>query len=520
MRKNNFKVIIVTVIALCLLLTTTYVPVSASSPKWTTGGNAEILGQSSETWVTESIRVDMKSGDGYVQLDQILSDLIGSNGLDGQGYINIIPDNYTNDYCFLQLVGNPAATGIDPVRDTKALTWYLRHDANPNSLVYLRGEGNPVEIYGRHVDISATGYMFAFTKNAAGNVCIRGISGKEWTSFDSYEDTVALISRLKLSEIVGTGSKTGEDGVYFRLQSFGDATSNLKYTINVVYPKPATSTLDVNKNSHWTVGGGAVITGETTETMVYDTVNVDLKNINGYIQHNVKLTELIGENEADGKGYVNVICDDYLNDYSFLQLVGNPTATGIDPVRDTKAFTWYLRTDGVSNSLVYLRGETNPVEIYGIQSQFANEGYKFAYSKNSAGNVLIRGIGDHVWETFDSYEDTKTDLTSRLKLSEIVGDAAGKTGEDGVYVRLQSFGDPGCNFVYTLTVAYPAPVETTPSTTPSATPNATPTPGASSATPGVPNKPTGDSSMMLIIMAFALCAGGAIVFYKKRALSK
>ena len=133
---------------------------------------------------------------------------------------------------------------------------------------------------------------------------------------------------------------------------------------------------------------------------------------------------------------------------------------------------------------------------------------------------MIRGIGDHVWETFDSYEDTKTDLTSRLKLSEIVGDAAGKTGEDGVYVRLQSFGDPGCNFVYTLTVAYPAPVETTPSTTPSATPNATPTPGASSATPGVPNKPTGDSSMMLIIMAFALCAGGAIVFYKKRALSK
>jgi hypothetical protein len=51
-------------------------------------------------------------------------------------------------------------------------------------------------------------------------------------------------------------------------------------------------------------------------------------------------------------------------------------------------------------------------------------------------------------------------------------------------------------------------------------PAATPTPSAPSATPGAQNKPTGDSSMMLIVMAIAICAGGAIVMSKKRGFAK
>ena len=99
--------------------------VAATPSKWLTGGNAEVLSESNETWVTETLVVDLKSITGYVQLDQILTDLIGENGTDGEGYISIKPTDYLNDFSFLQLVGNPAATGIDPAGDTKAVSWYL-----------------------------------------------------------------------------------------------------------------------------------------------------------------------------------------------------------------------------------------------------------------------------------------------------------------------------------------------------------------------------------------------------------
>ncbi len=430
---------------------------------WTLGGNAQIL--STETWVKSTVVVDLKDGNGYVQLRDKLTELIGENGEDGKGYINIICDDYFTDYAYLQLVGDPAATGINVESDTKAMTWYLKTNGNAasaNSEVHLRGAPYPSKIYGIQSQFAAEGFMFAFSKNSTGNVMIRGIGDYVYESFDSYEDTTNITSRLTLSEITGDAEgKTGEDGVYFRLQEFApSANTNLKYTITVYYTLSAASSISSDATSRWTVGGNAEIISENT--MIYDTVEVDLVDQNGYIQHNEKLTQLIGENGEDGEGYINIICDDYFTDYAYLQLVGDPAATGINLESDTKAMTWYLKTNGnaaSANSEVHLRGAPYPSKIYGIQSQFAAEGFIFAFSKNSTGNVMIRGIGDYVYETFDSYEDT-TNITSRLALREITGDAEGKTGEDGVYFRLQEFTpSANTNLKYTITVAYPEVLE-------------------------------------------------------------
>ena len=457
--KSSISVLL-TVLMVCSMITVT-LPMSVgaeatSTSKWSAGSGASVLSESSVTWVTDIVEVDMKSGSGYVQLDQILTDLIGENGEDGQGYINIICDNYMTDYSFVQLVGDPSATGIDPIRDTKAMTWYLRTDGSANSLVYLRGEGNPVKIYGIQSQIKSEGFMFAFSKNEVGNVMIRGIGERTYNTFDSYEDTTSLISRLKLSEIQGAGETSGEDGVYFRLQSFGDATSNLKYTIKVVYPKPKTSTVDERKPSRWTTGGGAEILSESHEAMVYDTVRVNLAAEPGFVQHHVKLTDLIGSDGKDGKGYIHIIPDDPTNDYSFVQLVGDPSTSGtINPSYTNKqAMTWYVRSnENLVYSTISIR-DINSHVTYGNYADYAEEGYVFAFSKNETGNVMIRGIGDKTGSAFDSYAETATALTSRQKLSEIQG-VGEETDEDGVYFRIQSFGGAARNQTHTIHIVYP-----------------------------------------------------------------
>ncbi len=429
---------------------------SSSETKWTAGSGASVLSESSITWVTDTVKVDLKGINGYVQLDQILADLIGKNGEDGQGYVQIIPEEPTTVFAFAQLVTQPSATNIDPASDTRAMTWYLRsNENNVYSTIHLRGS-TAFALYGNYADCADEGYMFAFTTTANGNVAIRGNGKKTGSGFDAYSDTTSINSVKKLAELVGEGTKSGEDGVYFRLQSYtSTSTNNFKYTIKVVYPKPATSTVDANKDSRWTAGGGAEIISETHEAMVYDTVRVDLAADPGYVQHHVKLTELIGSNGEDGKGYIKIMPDDITNDFSFIQLVGNPEATGIVPEGDTKGMTWYMRSNETGTfSTIHLRGSTAN-RTYGNYADFQDEGYIFAFTQTANGNVAIRGAGEKTAESFNDYADT-TSLISVKKLSDIQGVGI-ETGEDGVYFRIRSFGGTTRNQKHTITIAYPEP---------------------------------------------------------------
>ena len=458
--KSSISVLL-TVLMVCSMITVT-LPMSvgaesAATSKWSAGSGASVLSESSVTWVTDTVTVNLKSINGYVQLDQILTELIGSNGADGRAYVQIFPEEHTTVFALLQLVGTPDATGIDPVSDSRAMSWYIRSNETPTfSTIHLRGK-NDNRTYGYYADFAEEGYMFGFTQTASGNVAIRGIGEKTGTSFDSYADTTVLNSVKTLAQIEGAGEKTGEDGVYFRLQNFtSTSTNNQKYTIKVVYPKPAVSTVNGSKDSRWTAGGGAEILSETHEAMVYDTVRVNLAAEPGFVQHHVKLTDLIGSNGADGKGYIHIIPDDATNDFSFVQLVGNPSITGtVDPnYTSTQGLTWYFRSnENMTYPTVSIRGINSHV-IYGNYTDFADEGYMLAFSQNDTGNVMIRGIGEKTGTAFDSYTDTAAALASRKTLSEIQG-VGTETAEEGVYFRLQSFGGSARNQTHTIHIVYP-----------------------------------------------------------------
>ena len=460
--KSSISVLL-TVLMVCSMITVTLpgnVRVEATSTsKWTAGSGASVLSESSITWVTETIEVDLKSRSGYVQLDQNIADLIGSNGEDGVGYINIKPVDHLNDFSLIQLVANPTATSIDPAGDSNAVSWYLRSNENQTyATVHQRGNSNYVT-YGNYTNWVEEGYMFAFSTDTDGYVTIRGIGDGTGSAFATYTGTAGIASTVKLADLAGTGTLTGEDGVYVRLQSFtSTATNNYKYEITVKYAKQTISTIDTTKSSRWTVGGGAEITTESHEAMTYDTVSVDLAAEPGFVQHHVKLTDLIGSNGADGKGYIHIIPDDATNDFSFVQLVGNPSITGtVDPnYTSTQGLTWYFRSnENMTYPTVSIRGINSHV-IYGNYTDFADEGYMLAFSQNDTGNVMIRGIGEKTGTAFDSYTDTAAALTSRQTLSEIQG-ANGETGEDGVYFRIQSFGGSTRNQKHTIHIVYPDP---------------------------------------------------------------
>ena len=464
--KSSISVLLA-VLMVCSLITVTLptsvtikATESAPTSKWTTGLGAEILSESSTTWVTDTAVITLTGGSSYVQLDQLLTELVGRNGEDGRAYVQIIPENPLNVFAFAQLVTKPDATSIVPESDVRAMTWYMRSNETPTfSTIHLRGSTTN-RTYGYYADCADEGYVFSFTTTADGKVAIRGSGKKTGSSFDSYADTTNLISVKKLAELEGVGTKSGEDGVYFRLQSFNSNYAAEKFTVKVVYPKPEKSTLDANKTSRWTAGGGAAIISETSETMVHDTVRVDLKAEPGFVQHQVKLTELIGSNGADGKGYIEFVPDDVTNDFSFLQLVGDPSiTTTVQPnvQLTSQGLTWYFRShENLGVTHIYLRETTNKYYMaYGKYTDTAGAGYRLAFTQTQDGSVAIRGLNDGASTEMKSY-DTTTILNSFKTLSQIQG-VGTATGEDGLYFRIQSFGGSARNQKHTITVVYPEP---------------------------------------------------------------
>ena len=225
-------------------------PTEAPTEKWIAADDAcaWIDSQSTEVkdgMVYETVVVTMEAKGTFVQLDQLLTKLIGKNGQDGQGYIQIkVGDGSIEDiadsYFLVQLVGS-SYTGyaIPGTPSEDAMTWYPRGnsvDAGYSS-IFLNQGGSlqvPNMKYGNHSDICAEGYKFTFTQTADGKVLIRSLNENSSSAIQSYDYTTTLASEFKLSEIVGDNDMTGEDGVYFRLASY--ANDDQVFTITVVYP--------------------------------------------------------------------------------------------------------------------------------------------------------------------------------------------------------------------------------------------------------------------------------------------
>ncbi|MBR5279935.1 MAG: hypothetical protein IKU26_03080 [Clostridia bacterium] len=195
--------------------------------------------------VYETVTVSMEAKGTFIQLNQLLTKLIGKDGQDGQGYIQIkVGDGSIEDiadsYFLVQLVGSSDTTLAFPGTPSEdAMTWYPRGNsvAAGYSSIFLN-QGGSLEVpnmkYGNHGDICAEGYKFAFTQTADGKVLIRSLNENSSTAIQSYDYTTTLASEFTLGEIVGDYGKTGEDGVYFRLASY--ANSDQVFTITVAYP--------------------------------------------------------------------------------------------------------------------------------------------------------------------------------------------------------------------------------------------------------------------------------------------
>ena len=529
------------VLTMALVLCSFVMPASAatSESKWTVN-KGTITSETSEVYIVDTVTVQLAPA-GYIQHTEKLTDLIGADGKDGKGFVNVIIDDGTpektkaNSYVFMQFIGSSAVTEDIP-RDgatDKGLTWYIAGHSAENGRIDNHNGTVALE-YGPYSAFSAAGYKMAFTKKTDGKVYVRAIGTGVYNSATDYNtpEVGAVASAQTLASIKGDGNTTGEDGIYLRLREYVD--TGVKLTITVAYPKPANYDYEAE---HWTVTDGSTVLDNSIETWYLDTVTASYAGPDGYVQHNVKHTDLIGTNGMDGKGWVNVIIDDgtkgsaatqkgyEAHGYNLLQLVADPATTSLGTgafTTNTKAMTWYLRTNTPSGGAgVY--PDSNKSANYKIYTSNVDKllgaGQRFVFTQNADEKVQLRGNGIGADSTFNDYNDTATHA-SQKKLSELAG-ANGATGADGVYVRLENERDTA-TFPVTVSIFYkgenPAPSASA-SPSPSASPSASAS-AAPSATPGAQNKPTGDSSMMLIVMAIAICAGGVIVFTKKRGFAK
>lgn len=195
--------------------------------------------------VLETVTVSMSSSGTFIQLDHLLTKLIGKNGQDGEGYVQIVAGNGTaaelaDSYMLVQLVGS-SYTGyhIPGTPSFDALTWYTR--GNGTSIGYCsvflnQGGSNSVPNikYGTHDAVCREGYKFAFTRLDDGRVCLRSLNANANAAIKNYDTSITLTSEYTLGDLVGDNGQTGEDGVYFRLSSY--SSKEQLFTITVAYP--------------------------------------------------------------------------------------------------------------------------------------------------------------------------------------------------------------------------------------------------------------------------------------------
>lgn len=513
---KKFTKLTAIVLTLALVLSSFMVPAmttaTGSTSNWYVSAGGELSNEKSEIWVIDTATVHLVKKDGFVQNTQKLTELIGTDGKDGKGYINVVIEDGTAakfnslGYCVVQLVGSSdTSSAVDHATTTsKGMNWYIRSDETGeagSAVVYNKSANGKVATYGKFADIAKAGVRFLFTTKEDGLVYIRSNGVGAADTFHNYEVTASkdLKSEAKLSTIKGDNNETGEDGVYARFHTKTNSV-DLNVTVSVAYPMPA----DYNPNvSHWAVGGGSTIVSQSTEYLAVDTVTVKLP-AQGYLQHKEKLTDLIGADGQDGKGFINVIVEDgsvakAKECYVQMMLVGkaDPTVSVPNNALTNQGFSWYLRPDGnthantnysetqgrICNATASTASGSNPANEYGRWEDFGVEGFRFAFSADSEERVLARGIGNGI--IGNAYKSSTNDYTGTpfynvtkysqsvkmaTKLSDVQGDN-GETAADGVYYRLHSRRGTA-TMSFTTTVAYPceAPEVNTPPVTPTPTP--------------------------------------------------
>ncbi len=476
-------------LVLCSFLMPAATTATGSSSNWTASSGSTIESESSEIWVVDTVTVTYSAA-GWVQHKEQMTDLIGKNGLDGKGYINVIfgdgsvAQSRDAGYAHFQLVGKADPTIEIPYRTVcdKAIDWAFRGDGTDSgSSAYVNGriantQENDARAYGSHAAIAAEGYRVVFTRDADNYVMVRGIGNGVFGS--ALEYTGNIKSSKKLTEIPGDNGETAADGVYYRLYSAAART----ITTTIAYPMP--DDFDAN-TSRWVVGGGAAIANQSVEYLKVDYVDVSLSNASpcGFVQHKALLTDFFGENGKDGKGFVNVKAFDGDADlteaksYYFLQFVGkSDTSAVISEVPSDKAISWYNYSQAGHDYAGWYKNRNasgTTFKQYGTTSKFAADGQQFVFAKDADGHVMPRGTSVGITNDFQSYATTSA-LKSDYTLSQIVGDG-GKTGADGVYLRIGS-NVTSVKLELQLTIAYPYEMSSasTPTGTPTATPTATP----------------------------------------------
>ncbi len=457
---NKYTRITAFVLTLALVLCSFGVPTgtvaTTATSKWTVN-NGSIVSETSETYIVDTVTVKFNASGSYIQHTEKLTELIGSDGKDGKGFINVIVDDGSpevtrrNSYIFMQFLASNQI-GEDILRDgvtDQGITWYIAGHDTTNGRIDNHA-GNVAMDYGAYANFSKDGYKMAFTQKSDGKVYVRGIGNGVLNSATNYDSSAAqgVASSQTLAAIKGVGDETGEDGVYLRMR---DYSGGCQFTITVAYPKPANYDYSTN---HWRLSNGTILSN-TIETWYLDTVTASYAGPDGYVQHNVRHTELIGKNGMDGKGWVNVIVDDgtkgssatekgyEAHGYNLLQLVADPTAPSLGgksegqaPYKaNTTAMTWYLRTntpDGGAG-LYAESSKTNSYTMYTDNvDNLLGTGQRFVFTQNGDEKVQIRGNGVGVDDAFDGYTHT-----SNKKLSELVGQN-GATGADGIYVRVEN----------------------------------------------------------------------------------
>ncbi len=471
--KSSISVLLA-VLMVCSLITVTLptsVDATTDSSKWYMGGGSTLVSESGEIWVVDTVRATIPAN-GYIQHNEQLTELIGKDGKDGKGYVNVIfgdgsaKYNADSGYGALMLVAKSDPTQAIEFNHTgtQAVVWRFRGDGGTAVAgVYPEGRiANPAQSfaisYGLHANIAAEGYRVTFTRDANNQALIRGIGNGVYSSAANYSSYNNQYLRTRpLTDLPGDNDETAADGVYLRIGLGGEKT----ITITVAYPVPADYDAERAPMSRWSLSSGGSIVEASSEYLIVDTAKVEMPGTTGYFQYSEKLTELIGKDGKDGKGFVNVIFGDgtasYNKDagYASVMLVGKADPTLAIPANtvNNQALNWALRGDGGDGIGRLANAPQNSATVYSTSGAFATTGYRFAFT-NKEGQAYIRGIGQYVASTGIAYSSTQTVTT---KLTDIEGDN-GETAADGVYFRMHTRrGTEPC--VATVTIAYPAPIE-------------------------------------------------------------
>ena len=512
-----------------------------------------------EPMVIDTVTVSLPGVNGYIQHTEKLTELVGSNGADGKGYVNVIVDDGSAaqtqalGYFKVMLVGKSDATqlidrGGDP---SKAIVWAIRHDAGQGGRICPPAQ-NDANKYGDPADFAAAGFRFAFSQDASNVAMIRGIGEGALSSVDEYTDN-ARFNTTALTSIAGDNGETAADGVYLRIHT-GCSSSVLPVTITVAYPKPADYDASADPKSHWAVGGGSTIVSATSQVVGESTPTA---------------TPVATESPAPTAtptGPVNLVSEDLFASKTNAQEWFGGTLPGTFTEEDgeyvykaTTALNGIYTTHALPDGSFTVKMNIKPSEFVNGQNAQAYSGMGILLGRSAGGNAVpwtnIRFDADYATKKMQFYVWEKTADNRDIVAKKYGTDwYEGTFPEDMWFEVIMEFTSTGTKIyldgyeVPQMTDGYTPPADSLghfptadeikfiglfPSGAEYSVKNfevyegvglqlgalapvATPTPSAPSATPGAQNKPTGDSSMMLIVMAIAICAGGAIVFAKKK----